>query len=129
MAIGRFSTRALLIAAGMAAGPVLAQDASLICRNAGNEYKVGEYACIAACHGQRRLARCDAIATAATWTYVSDACPSAMIVPEWPSDWSELPAIAAMTPIPVDVNMSAIAPAIAQKIAKPKLKQLSALAQ
>ena len=39
---------------------------------------------IAACHGKRRLARCDAIAEKASWTYISDACPSAMINPPWP---------------------------------------------
>ncbi len=102
--------------------PALAQDvgappvSNAVCTNAGATYKVGEYACIAACHGQRRLARCDAIATAASWTYVSDACPSAMINPSWPSDWTEVPAVADMTPVPVTVRMSAIDPKIAPLI-------------
>jgi hypothetical protein len=122
----RHWTYAAVLAAGLG-GPAFGQDASLICTNAGNAYQVGEYACIAACHGQRRLARCDTIATSATWTYVSEACPSAMIVPEWPSDWTELPAIAAMTPIPVKVNMSGVAPDIAPKMTR--LKKLSALVQ
>jgi hypothetical protein len=86
------------------------QQATLICSNAGVQYKVGEYACIAACHGKRRLARCDALATSASWTYVSDACPSAMIISPWPTDWSELPAATAMSPLPVKVNMSAPTP-------------------
>jgi hypothetical protein len=92
--------------------PAFAQDqATLICTNAGISYKVGEYACIAACHGQRRLARCDAAAqTVASWTYVSDVCPSAMIKAPWPTDWTELPASTRMSPIPVTVNMSAPAP-------------------
>jgi hypothetical protein len=119
---------AAIVAAALG-GPALGQDITLVCTNAGNEYKIGEYACIAACHGQRRLARCDAIATATTWTYVSDACPSAMVVPQWPSDWSEVPAVAAMSPIPVNVNMSAIAPAIAPKITEPKQLSLTALIQ
>jgi hypothetical protein len=106
--------------AALCAGPALAEDAptasTLVCTNAGTQYKVGEYACIAACHGQRRLARCDAVAQSASWTYVSDACPSAMINPAWPSDWTETPALADMTPLPVTVRMSAIDPQIAPLI-------------
>jgi hypothetical protein len=106
--------------ATLCAAPALAEDApaasSLVCMNAGTRYKVGEYACIAACHGQRRLARCDAVAQSASWTYVSDACPSAMINPAWPSDWTETPATADMTPRPVAVRMSAIDPKIAPLI-------------
>ncbi len=110
------------LAACLVAVPALAQDAAAppvstaVCTNAGNQYKVGEYACIAACHGERRLARCDAVAQAASWTYVSNACPSAMINPAWPSDWTEMPAVADMTPRPVTVIMSAIDPTIAPLI-------------
>ncbi len=110
------------VAAGLMGSAAWAQEAATppvsnaLCTNAGTQYKVGEYACIAACHGQRRLARCDAIATSASWTYVSDACPSAMIVPAWPSDWTETPALADMSPIPVTVIMSAIDPTIAPRI-------------
>jgi hypothetical protein len=119
----RGMTRGLFILVGMTGifgAPAFAQDAppvtTAVCTNAGTQYKVGEYACIAACHGQRRLARCDAAAQSASWTYVSDACPSAMINPAWPSDWTETPALSEMTPIPVTVRMSAIDPKIAPLI-------------
>ena len=97
-----------------------AETASLVCVNAGVSYKVGDMACIAACHGRRRLARCDVVAEKASWTYISDACPSAMINPPWPSDWSEIPAVAAMTPTPLVVQLCAIAPEIAPRIAPKK---------
>lgn len=110
----------LAFALALLALPALAQDdaqpggesASLVCVNGGSRYSVGEFACIAACHQQRRLARCDVVSDAASWTYVSDACPSAMINPPWPSDWSEVPAVAAMTPIPLVVNSSAMSPVL-----------------
>lgn len=115
--VTRHLIRAAVLAI-LAAGPVLAQDGLTLatCQNAGTQYKVGEYACIAACHGARRLARCDALAQTASWTYVSDACPSAMINPAWPSDWTEKPAVTLMTPIPVTVTMSAIAAEIAPRV-------------
>jgi hypothetical protein len=87
-----------------------------VCTSAGNTYHAGDYACIPACHGQRRLARCDMVGQSASWTYVSNACPSAMINAPWPSDWSALPAVADMTPLPVTVRMSAIDPKIAPLI-------------
>jgi hypothetical protein len=34
-----------------------------------------------------------------------------MINPPWPSDWTELPAVAEMSPIPLVVNKSAPVPA------------------
>jgi len=111
--------RTLVVLTALAA-PAPAQDqqsppgqgsASLACTNAGSQYKVGEFACIAACHQQRRLARCDVVSEKASWTYVSEACPSAMIInPPWPSDWTEVPAVAAMSPVPVVVNYSALPP-------------------
>jgi hypothetical protein len=121
---------AMGLAAGAFAAPAFAQDApaapsspavppgatAAVCTSAGVDYQVGEFACIPACHGQRRLARCDAISTRASWTYVSEACPSAMINAPWPSDWSETPVAAEMSPVPVAVNMSAIDPAIAPLI-------------
>ena len=55
-------------------------------------------------------------AQSASWTYVSNACPSAMINTPWPSDWSQIPAATDMTPIPVTVRMSAIDPTIAPLI-------------
>jgi len=83
---------------------------TLACINAGSQYQVGDFACISACHGQRRLARCDKVAEHVSWTYVSEACPTAMINPPWPSDWSEIPAAAEMSPIPLVVNKSAPVP-------------------
>ena len=110
--------RPTILAAILAAAavPAYAQSA-LVCVNAGLTYKVGEFACIAACHGQRRLARCDAVAEKASWTYVSEICPSAMIVAPWPSDWTEIPVVTAMTPQPIVVNMSVPTPEMARRIA------------
>jgi hypothetical protein len=112
---------AVAAAISLLAVPAFAEDAAppaastpapaaSACTNAGLHYNVGEFACIAACHGERRLARCDMIATNASWTYVMESCPSAMINPPWPSEWSEIPALAAMTPKPVNVNRSVAAP-------------------
>jgi hypothetical protein len=105
---------AIVLGAGLLASPAAAQDQqemTLSCLNAGNRYAVGEFACIAACHQQRRLARCDMVLNNTSWTYVSETCPSAMIInPPWPSDWSEVPAVAAMSPVPVAVTYSAFPP-------------------
>jgi hypothetical protein len=105
---------AILLGVGLLASPAAAQDkqeTALSCLNAGNSYAVGEFACIAACHQARRLARCDMVLNNTSWTYVSDACPSAMIInPPWPSDWSEIPAESAMTPVPMTVTYSAFPP-------------------
>jgi hypothetical protein len=112
----------VVIAAGSGLAQEAPQSATPVCKNGGVTYAAGEYACIPACHGQRRLARCDvampsASPQSAAWTYVSDACPSVMIInPPWPSDWNELPVVANMTPKPVNVILSAIAPEIAPKI-------------
>ena len=120
----RYGLGAALIGVALSSAFALAQDqpapsagatspgtTTLACVNAGSQYQVGQFACIAACHGQRRLARCDAVAERASWTYVSEACPTAMINPPWPSDWTELPAVAEMSPIPLVVNKSAPVPA------------------
>jgi hypothetical protein len=105
---------AAVLGAGLLVSPAAAQDQGeikLSCINAGNRYAVGEFACIAACHQQRRLARCDMVLNNTSWTYVSDTCPSAMIInPPWPSDWSEVPAESAMSPLPVTVTYSAFPP-------------------
>jgi hypothetical protein len=113
----RYGLGAALIGVALSSAFALAQDQpapnpgaagpgiSLACLNAGNQYQVGQFACIAACRGQRRLARCDAVADRASWTYVSEACPSAMINPPWPSDWNEIPAVVEMTPTPLVANM------------------------
>lgn len=105
---------ATLFAAAMFAGPAIAQDqerTTLACVNAGIQYKVGEFACIAACHERRRLARCDAVAANVSWTYVEESCPTAMINAPWPSDWSEVPVVTAMSPAPLVVILTAIPPA------------------
>jgi hypothetical protein len=114
------AARRSLIAAAvlLATAAPSSAETLLVCTNAGIQYKVGEFACIAACHGKRRLARCDVVAETASWTYVSEVCPSAMIVPPWPTDWSEIPAVAAMTPKPLVVNMSAPTPEFAARIAR-----------
>ena len=115
---------AAFVGLALSAAPLLAQDqpapdagagasspgTTLACINSGMHYQVGEFACIAACHGQRRLARCDTVSELPKWTYVSESCPTAMINAPWPSDWSEVPADAAMSPKPVNVNRSAIPP-------------------
>ena len=107
----------MFAATACAGSGVFAEDAAPVCTSAGVQYKVGEYACIPACHGRRRLARCDVLADTASWTYVLDACPSAMINRPWPGEWTALPVVAAMTPLPVSVNMSAPTPAIQMRIA------------
>ena len=104
---------AALVMQGLAIGPALSAEATPACQNSGRDYRVGEYACIPACHGQRRLARCDAAAQSASaaWTYVSDVCPSAMLVPA-PWDATARPIQAAMTPIPLPIErmMSEMSP-------------------
>lgn len=123
----RFALGLAIAAVALSAGLTLARDRSTpgvpdgsminppgslprVCMSSGNPYQVGEYACIPACHGQRRLARCDTAGSAASWTYISEACPSAMINAPWPTDWNELPVAADMTPKPLVVNKSAPAP-------------------
>jgi hypothetical protein len=109
---------AALVMQGVAVPPALSAETAAVCQNSGRDYKVGEYACIPACHGQRRLARCDAATQtqaaqtqSASWTYVSDVCPSAILVPA-PSDATARPIRAAMTPIPLPIErtMSEMSP-------------------
>ena len=109
----RLTLGAAILGAAFLLGPATAQDqgtTALACTNAGNQYRVGEFACIAACHERRRLARCDVVLEKASWTYVAESCPTAMINPPWPSLWSEVPALSAMSPIPLTVNLTAIPP-------------------
>jgi hypothetical protein len=99
-----------LFLAAVSAVSAAAQDAkpsSALCLNSGNEYKVGEYACISACHGARRLARCDAVAQTASWTYVADACPSAMAPPSLMYSCAK-PIVTAMSPslLPIERRVS-----------------------
>jgi len=111
------------LVAATTASASLAEDAQKnatpVCMSGGVQYKAGDYACLPACHGRRRLARCEVNGSGgqALWSYVSDACPSAMIDnPPWPSDWSELPVATDMTPLPLTVNLSAVAPQFAPRI-------------
>jgi hypothetical protein len=109
------------IATVMMAGPAVAQSTALTCSNAGNIYQVGEMACIAACHGARRLARCERVAESAIWTYVSDVCPSAHLVPPPPTDASQIPTVALMTPRPGPLKISTVAPELALRLAMVRL--------
>lgn len=104
-----------LLLAAMAV-PAGAQDATPLCINAGHQYQVGDYACLPGCHGRQRYARCDALGAAASWTYISEVCPIAMLEPATPVN-ATLTVSAAMSPIPFKVTMSAIAPAIEARIA------------
>jgi len=96
--------------------PAVAQDASPLCINAGHQYQVGDYACLPGCHGRQRYARCDAFGTAASWTYISEVCPIAMLEPATPAN-ATLTISTAMSPIPYSATMSAISPAIEARIA------------
>ncbi len=109
--------------AALAASPGMTAEASLICTNAGNQYHVGDFACLPACHGRQRYARCDAVADTATWTYVSDVCPMALLSPAEPPGVSFAPILTAMSPIPYDIPMSAIAADIAERIAGLKVRR------
>jgi hypothetical protein len=120
---------AFLAAAGLSAGTARGQEATLACTNAGNSYKVGEFACIAACHGARRLARCDIVVESATWTYVSDVCPSAMFVPGPPAEASQIPARAAMTPLPGPLKISEMVPEAPARLVSLRAATLQGLAQ
>jgi hypothetical protein len=114
---------AALMTAAVTTTPVGAQEATLVCRNAGNIYKVGEFACVAACHGARRLARCDLVLKTATWTYVSEVCPSARFVPGPPADASQIPTVVAMSPLPGPLRISEIAAEISPRIMRAALLQ------
>jgi hypothetical protein len=113
---GRTLTVLVFAGAVAASVPAAAADASLVCVNAGRHYKVGDYACLPACHGRQRYARCDAVAEHASWTYISDVCPIALLDPAQPQAASFAPADSVMTPIPLNIALSAISPEIARKI-------------
>ncbi len=112
----RMALKFVAVAAAMFAAPALAQDASPICLNAGYQYQVGDYACLPGCHGRQRYARCDVLGSATSWTYISEVCPIAMISPAMPRS-ATLTVVTAMSPIPYEVTMSAIAPEIEARIA------------
>jgi hypothetical protein len=112
----RISLIAMASALILAAAPAAAQDASPLCINAGHQYQVGDYACLPGCHGRQRYARCDVLGASASWTYISEVCPIAMITPAMPAS-ATLTVATAMSPIPYRVTMSAIAPEIEARIA------------
>ena len=116
---------AAMILTGVTVSPLSAQTSVLTCSNAGNTYKVGEFACIAACHGARRLARCDPGGQSAIWTYVSDVCPSARFVPPPPAEASQIPVLAAMTPLPGPLKISTVAPDMPLRLANLRLQKAS----
>lgn len=83
-AIHRAILASLLLAAAGAGGISVAQaqDATpMTCVAAGKSYRIGDVACIPACHGSQRLARCELSTTGVSWTPISDSCPSARSTP------------------------------------------------
>lgn len=57
------------------------ESQQLSCLANGQAYMPGEIACVPGCHGRQRLARCDALAASASWTTISDNCPTARLTP------------------------------------------------
>jgi hypothetical protein len=104
------------VLAALLASPAASEEATLICLSAGHSYNVGDFACIPACHGKQRYARCEVVAQKASWTFISDVCPTANLTPPDPSDVTIAPVSTAMSPIPIVVAMSAIDPAIAFRL-------------
>jgi len=103
----RFLLGILGLAVTMSA--VQAQDATPVCTNAGVTYKVGDTACLPACHGAQRYAKCEVVGTSASWTTISDVCPVAMIdAPRW-RDWS----VASPVPRAIDTVAATLAPGYA----------------
>lgn len=113
----RKTVLALAATAATAIVPAFAQGATPLCLNAGRQYQIGDYACLPGCHGRQRYARCDSLGASATWTYISDVCPIALMSPAMP-DNATLSVATAMSPIPYRVTMNAIAPDIAARIAE-----------
>lgn len=106
--------------------PVIAQEVTPTCVNAGNTYNVGEFACIAACHGARQLARCDRVANSTTWTYVSDVCPSAHVVPPPLDNASQVPVITRMSRLPGPLKISEFSPVVKLQLAAIRLARRQA---
>jgi hypothetical protein len=70
-----------LLAAASAGGLNVAQAQDMTtgtCTAGDRVYESGQVACIPACHGQQRLAKCDQTTTGFGWTTISNSCPSAM---------------------------------------------------
>ena len=64
------------IAGGGFAASAHAQQ-TLACLSGGQAYTPGQIVCIPGCHGAERLARCDVVEGATSWTTVSNSCPTA----------------------------------------------------
>ena len=110
MAFFRRTASAIVFFAAMATAN--GQEMSLICTSGGVNYQVGEIACIPACYGKERLARCVASNGVATWSTISDSCPSAMtpILP-WTSRTAAVPALSVPPSEPqADIAMHAFTP-------------------
>jgi hypothetical protein len=77
---GQILSGACFLALICANTPVsVAQEQTLLtCVAAGRDYSIGEIACIPACHGQQRLAKCERTDRGVDWTSISDNCPAAM---------------------------------------------------
>lgn len=116
MRTGRTLMALVFAGAAAASVPAPAAEATLVCMNAGRQYQVGDYACIPACHGRQRYARCDAVAENASWTYISDVCPVALLAPAQPRAASLAPVNSRMTPLPLNIPLSAISPEIEKEI-------------
>jgi hypothetical protein len=77
----RVMTRIVFALAALAALTIGAAAQEPTCSNSGNIYQVGDVACITPCHSQQtRLARCERQVSGATWTYLSESCPSATLL-------------------------------------------------
>lgn len=126
MAIRLLAIPAVMAWAGLNALSAAAQDANPTCSNAGNVYKVGEFACIAACHGARRLAQCKQASYGTTWIYVSDVCPSAHLVPPPLNNASQIPTATAMTPLPGPLKISELSPEISLRLAMLRVEKAQA---
>lgn len=105
----------LALATASVVAPAFGQEATPVCLNAGHQYAIGDYACLPGCHGRQRYARCDALGVTASWTYISDVCPIALIAPAQPVH-ATLTVATVMSPIPYKITMSAIAPEIEERI-------------
>lgn len=76
----RTALQTVWLAAALTAGclAAAAQDVTpATCAADGRNYQPGEIACIPACHGQQRLAKCERTDGGVSWTNISESCPNA----------------------------------------------------
>src|SRR5262245_52379372 len=107
------------VLAMLLASPALAEEAAPICLSSGHTYQVGDYACIPGCHGKQRYARCEVVAPKASWTFVSDVCPTANLTLPEPSRVTLAPVATAMSPIAFVATWTPLDPAFAERLRKP----------